>query len=266
MKANRLIRTLLVIFATVLLILTIGVTTIYVYKQVNTSEKVTMNLTYGDKFPFGVINYFDDDVRQTFQAAEYKLIIYSAPYCSSCMKEISYIKQTMEILNGNGLESLLLLNEEPKVKNISEIFQGIEELSYINDDVKVNISFPYYFLVKDENVIFTTNDMGLMIEKIFDSDIVDIHKGVESANEYITAIYSDSNSDTLIVALLNDKIPDDEILSKCSTEVMGGNYKIIPIFNKKTQSTNSLVDMYGLFARLYQVNEYPYIFQLGKVG
>lgn len=266
MKANRPIKVLLIIFAIVLLILTMGGATVYVYKQANTSEKVTLNLTYGDNFPFSVINYFNDDIRKTFQAAEYKLIIYSAPYCSSCMKEISYIKQTMAILNGNGLESLLLLNEEPKVKNISEIFQGIEELSYVNDDVKVNNSFPYYFLVKDENVIFSTNDMGLMIEKIFDSNIVNIDKCVESANEYLTAKYSDSDSDLLIVALLKTNISDKEILTQYSTEATDSNYKIIPIYDKTSQSTNSIIDMYNLFARIYQVNEYPHIFQIGNVG
>ena len=121
-------------------------------------------------------------------------------------------------------------------------------------------SLPTFYLVDGEGtVVFRTDKLELIIQKLIALEIVPQEKLVEQADAYLLERYFQAESDKQQIIYFamkgcGDCEAADELID---SEEVGERYDVVRIYRDKTEEEGEAGDDFGLFREVYGISWYP---------
>lgn len=222
-------------------------------------DEMYLSLQFGDMFPFDAIKTDNDN--KISMTNEYSIIFYTSPYCSACAEEISSIQQMMNVLNNNSMDLLLLWDEEPMVANYQV---SHTPTVWLKDGISIYGSFPQYYILKNNQVYFRSDDLSLLIEKAFSLELLDVEKCQENFLNGLSAKLGCDVNEIALYFKVKDGSESEGMDEFIDSDDFQLKYNVSTIYSDASNASGQIIDEYGLYRKVFGIDEYPCIAIIGN--
>lgn len=191
---------------------------------------------------------------------EMNLLVYLSDSCGGCLGSMDTLRDLMGVFGTDEIGyAYLYSNSVPR--NLEEKYGISREYCYcLDENLMLATSLPTFYLVDGEGtVVFRTDKLELIIQKLIALEIVPQEKLVEQADAYLLERYFQAESDKQQIIYFamkgcGDCEAADEVID---SEEVGERYDVVRIYRDKTEEEGEAGDDFGLFREVYGISWYP---------
>ncbi len=191
---------------------------------------------------------------------EMNLLVYLSDSCGGCLGSMDTLRDLMGVFGTDEIGyAYLYSNSVPR--NLEEKYGISREYCYcLDENLMLATSLPTFYLVDGEGtVVFRTDKLELIIQKLIALEIVPQEKLVEQADAYLLERYFQAESDKQQIIYFamkgcGDCEAADELID---SEEVGERYDVVRIYRDKTEEEGEAGDDFGLFREVYGISWYP---------
>ena len=191
---------------------------------------------------------------------EMNLLVYLSDSCGGCLGSMDTLRDLMGVFGTDEIGyAYLYSNSVPR--NLEEKYGISREYCYcLDENLMLATSLPTFYLVDGEGtVVFRTDKLELIIQKLIALEIVPQEKLVEQADAYLLERYFQAESDKQQIIYFamkgcGDCEAADELID---SEEVSERYDVVRIYRDKTEEEGEAGDDFGLFREVYGISWYP---------
>ncbi len=188
------------------------------------------------------------------------LLVYLSDSCGGCLGSMDTLRDLMGVFGTDEIGyAYLYSNSVPR--NLEEKYGISREYCYcLDENLMLATSLPTFYLVDGEGtVVFRTDKLELIIQKLIALEIVPQEKLVEQADAYLLERYFQAESDKQQIIYFamkgcGDCEAADELID---SEEVSERYDVVRIYRDKTEEEGEAGDDFGLFREVYGISWYP---------
>lgn len=233
-------------------------------KESESAEEIL--LQYGDSISNISYQNLSNKNQLLNNKSVYKMVFYVDPYCESCVKNFEIIERMNSIL-GNDLSINILWRQSPK-QDIIEKTGIAGENQYILDKTALLNSYPTYFIVdKSGKIVLCVDDIGRVIKKIIELNILSEDKIISETNNYIYNKISKQNDKPILVYFAMEGCKDCEMAENMMDQNnIHEKYNVLNIYTEESYGEQEFVDVGCLFLEIYKIEWYPSFLIMDQEG
>lgn len=191
---------------------------------------------------------------------EMNLLVYLSDSCGGCLGSMGTLRDLMGVFGTDEIGyAYLYSNSVPR--NVEEKYGISREYCYcLDENLMLATSLPTFYLVDGKGtVVFRTDKLELIIQKLIAMEIVPQEKLIEQADAYLLERYFQAESDKQQIIYFamkgcGDCEAADELID---SEEVGERYDVVRIYRDKTEEEGEAGDDFGLFREVYGISWYP---------
>lgn len=221
--------------------LLVGIVMLYLYMLYHEKQTITY-IEYGDTFD----DYSAEDMNQNSISLETKGInvyFYLSRSCDSCLDILELYKELSNLKSSEDIELFCLWENDIPEEKIQKMQLEEDKVLSLQGKYKFNSVKPYFFVVKDGKVDFTTQDYAELVDRVLYYDDVDKIKKQIFINQFGS---EDINNKALI--FVTDETSNIEVEALSFTDcLIIANYRDEEIY----------YDKYDVYRKIFEIYEYP---------
>lgn len=191
---------------------------------------------------------------------EMNLLVYLSDSCGGCLGSMGTLRDLMGVFGTDEIGyAYLYSNSVPR--NVEEKYGISREYCYcLDENLMLATSLPTFYLVDGKGtVVFRTDKLELIIQKLIAMEIVPQEKLIEQADAYLLERYFQAESDKQQIIYFamkgcGDCEAADELID---SEEVSERYDVVRIYRDKTEEEGEAGDDFGLFREVYGISWYP---------
>lgn len=256
------VKTMIISIAAVVIIMCAIFATVLLVQNKNSNQQIeakNVDIRAGDKINMvEIYNEASEKLEKLFDNRHYTVLFYTSAGCTGCKQVLDNYDKLNSIFGKKLNFAVLWVDSIPE--NAAENYKINNNLT-LQGAYRLASSTPTMLVLDgDDNVVFTTTDLASLTEKLL--DISDKDEIRVNAQKYIISRYSQNlNNNRQIIYFSMQGCPDcaaaDEIIENSSGLA---NYEITRIYSKSATDENLLIDSFGIFAQIFDIEWYPSFF------
>lgn len=188
------------------------------------------------------------------------LLVYLSDSCGGCIGSMGTLRDMMGVFGTDEIGyAYLYSNSIPR--NLEEKYGISREFCYcLDENLMLATSLPTFYLVDGEGtVVFRTDKLELIIQKLIAMEILPQEKLIEQADSYLLERYFQTESDKQQIIYFamkgcGDCEAADELIDSADVR---GRYEVVRIYRDKAEDDGEIGDGCGLFREVYGISWYP---------
>lgn len=262
-----------IITISILVLIFGGVITFLIFRNqpLSAHSSDVINFEYGESMAtFPVSDHDGNQLEKIPESDKYSLVFYVSDTCGGCMDVIKNFSKMESILGTDEFNYIVLWTDEVPMKIIDKYDINQDYCYSLGGKTRFATSTPsFYILDENQNVLFSTTDMRLLVSKIELLEIVPKEKLKENTIRYISENILPKDSDKKqLVYFEMEGCPDCQAANKVidNSDEIKNAFEITRIYKYDDTDTTRMKDDYGLFKLGLDIQWYPsfLIFENGE--
>ncbi|MCM1538595.1 MAG: thioredoxin family protein [bacterium] len=187
------------------------------------------------------------------------LVVYLSDSCGGCLSSMGTLRDMMGVFGEEEMGyAYLYSNSVPR--NLEEKYGISREFCYcLGENLMLATSLPTFYLVDGDGiVIFSTDKLELVIQKLLAMEIMPQEKLIEQADAYLLERYFTESDRSKIIYFAMKGCGDCEAADELiDTTAAQERYEMVRIYKDRTEEDGEIGDDFGLFREVYGIVWYP---------
>ncbi len=220
-----------------------------------------LDLIYGDRMEgFYLCDSHGEEIQSISSDSGHTIIIYLTDNCKSCIELVRDINIFLEMFTSEKLNYFFIWQDDIPVRVLEKYNIPIDNNLSLAGKYKLSSITPTMFIInEDREVMFVSNEVEQIMEKLILDKIVDIHHLREKANKYLLKKNGDREFEkpTLVMFSMEgcpDCIKADKIIEDYK---IANSYNILKVYREGTDESLGMVDVLSVFKKIYEIDWYP---------